>query len=58
MAALGADCLFASAEVFLLEKCYEGCRGENVPSGGGMWRDSLLWAVVEHVRRTEQGTTS
>jgi [ribosomal protein S5]-alanine N-acetyltransferase len=37
---------------------YEGCLRENFPSGDGTWRDSLLYAIIDHEWRAKQSPTS
>ena len=35
---------------------YEGRLRENFPSEDGTWRDSLLYAIIDHKWRAEQST--
>jgi len=56
MAVLGAGCLLTSAEVLLMEKRDERCRGENVPSGAGAWYESRR--LHDHRSRMEAGQSS
>jgi len=36
---------------------YEGRLRENFPSEDGTWRDSLLYAIIDHEWRAKQSTT-